>query len=180
MGRLAFKFLPVGAILDRYVASSFLRIFFVSLLVITLVYTTVDFFERIGALLDAGAPLFTILRYFFYKAPLLISRVIGFAVLFSTLFCLGALTRTHEVTAIRAGGITVQRIALPLLILSLIVCALNFLWNEALVPVFAHNAQTIYKTEIKNKQQQSLLGTHDIWIRAENSFINIEIRNSIW
>ena len=174
MGRLAFKFLPVGAILDRYVASSFLRIFFVSLLVITLVYTTVDFFERIGALLDAGAPLFTILRYFFYKAPLLISRVIGFAVLFSTLFCLGALTRTHEITAIRAGGITVQRIALPLLILSLIVCALNFLWNEALVPVFAHNAQTIYKTEIKNKQQQSLLGTHDIWIRAENSFINID------
>ena len=67
MGRLAFKFLPVGAILDRYVASSFLRIFFVSLLVITLVYTTVDFFERIGALLDAGAPLFTILRYFFTR-----------------------------------------------------------------------------------------------------------------
>jgi lipopolysaccharide export system permease protein len=54
------------------------------------------------------------------------------------------------------------------------VCALNFLWNETLVPLFAHNAQTIYKTEIKNKQQQSLLGNHDIWIRGENSFINID------
>jgi lipopolysaccharide export system permease protein len=173
MGRIGFKFLPVGAILDRYVASSFIRIFFISLLIVTLIYTTVDFFDRIGALLDAGAPLFTIVRYFFFKAPLLISRVIGFAVLFSTLFCLGALTRTHEITAIRAGGITVQRIALPLLILSLIVCALNFLWNETLVPLFAHNAQTIYTIEIKNKQQQSLLGTHDMWIRAESSFINI-------
>ena len=42
------------------------------------------------------------------------------------------------------------------------------------MPIFTHNAQTIYKTEIKNKQQQSLLGTHDIWIRGDNSFINIE------
>ena len=41
-------------------------------------------------------------------------------------------------------------------------------------PSFTHNAQTIYKTEIKNKQQQSLLGTHDIWIRGDNSFINVE------
>ncbi len=174
MGRIPFRFLPIGSILDRYLASGFVRIFFLSLLVTTLLYTTVDFFDRIGTILDAGASFWTILRYFFYQAPLLISRVIGFAILFSALFSLGAMTRSHELTAIRAGGITVQRIALPLLLLSLVVCAINFLWNETLVPVFAHNAQTIYTTEIKNKQQQSLLGNHDVWIRAENSFINID------
>ena len=84
------------------------------------------------------------------------------------------MARTHEITAIRSSGITVQRIALPLLILSLVICAFTFVWNESLVPIFTHNAQTIYKTEIKNKQQQSLLGTHDIWIRGDNSFINVE------
>ena len=172
--RISFKFLPIAGILDRYVAAGFLRIFFTSLMVVTLLYVTVDFFERIGTLLDTGAALSSIARYFFYKAPLLISRVVGFATLFSTLFCLGTLARSRELTAIRASGITVQRIALPLLILSLFICGCTFIWNETLVPAFTHRAQDIYKTEIKNKQQQSLLGTHDIWIRGEGSFINVD------
>jgi lipopolysaccharide export system permease protein len=172
--RISFKFLPVAGIIDRYVAAGFLRIFFTSLMVVTLLYVTVDFFERIGTLLDTGASLSSIARYFFYKAPLLISRVVGFATLFSTLFCLGTLARSRELTAMRAGGITVQRITLPLLILALIICAFTFVWNETLVPAFTHSAQNIYKSEIKNKRQQSLLGTHDIWMRGENSFINVD------
>ena len=127
--RIRFKFLPIAGILDRYVAAGFIRIFFISLVVVTVLYVTIDFFDRIGTLLDSGASISSILRYFFYKSPLLISRAIGFATLFSTLFCLGTLARTHEITAIRAGGITVQRIALPLLILSIVVCAFTFVWN---------------------------------------------------
>jgi len=47
-------------------------------------------------------------------------------------------------------------------------------WNETLVPVFTHNAQNIYKFEIRNKQQKSVLGTSDIWIRGDGSFINVD------
>ena len=74
----------------------------------------------------------------------------------------------------RAGGLSTKRISLPLLCLSFLICISTFIWNEGLVPVFAHRAQTIYKTEIKKKQQQSLFGTKDIWIRGEDSFINID------
>ncbi len=167
------KSLPLGGILDRYLAQGFLRIFFISLLVITSLYLIVEFFDRIGTLFDTGTSIGTTIRYFFYKTPLLLSRVIGFATLFSTLFCLGMLARTQETTAMRASGISVQRMALPLLILSVLICFFNFLWNESIAPLFAHRAQTIYRSEIKNRQQQSLLGTADIWIRGEGSFINV-------
>jgi len=172
--RLSVGFLPVGSILDRYLAGGFVRVFGLSLAVSLSLYLIVDFFDRIGTLLDAGASVATIARYFFYKTPLLISRVIGFVTLFSALFCLGMLARTNEITAIRSSGISVQRLALPLVLLSGMICGLNFLWNETVVPVFAHNAQTIYRTEIKNKKQQSLLGTHDIWIRGDGNFVNID------
>jgi LPS export ABC transporter permease LptG len=105
---------------------------------------------------------------------LLISRMVGFATLFSTLFCLGTLARTHEITALRSSGISVERIASPLILLGLFICALTFIWNETLVPVFTRNSQNIYKSEIKNRQQQSVLGTRDIWIRGEGSFINVD------
>jgi lipopolysaccharide export system permease protein len=172
--RLRLKFLPLGSLLDRYLAGGFIRIFCISLAVVTSLYVTVDFFDRIGTLLDSGASMSIIARYFLYKAPLLISRVIGFAALFSALFCLGSLVRSHEITAIRSSGISVERIALPLLLLALLIGALTFVWNETLVPVFTHNAQNIYKTEIKSKRQQSLLGTLDIWIRGDGSFINVD------
>ena len=173
-GRTQYKMLPVGGILDRYVAIGFLRVFGLSLTMITCLYVTVDFFDRISTLLDAGASISSIVRYFLFKSPLIISRVIGFATLFSTLFCLGLLARTQEITAIRSSGVSVQRIALPLLILSLFICAFTFVWNERFVPIFARNAQQIYRTEIKQRKQQSLFGTRDIWIRGEGSFINID------
>jgi LPS export ABC transporter permease LptG len=172
--RIQFKFLPIGSIVDRYLAGGFLRIFAVSLAVITSLYTTVDFFDRIGNLLEAGASASSIARYFFYKAPLLISRVIGFAALFSTLFCLGMLARAHEITALRSSGISVARIGSPLLILGVLICALTFVWNETLVPIFTRNSQNIYKSEIKNRQQKSVLGTHDLWMRGDASFINVD------
>jgi LPS export ABC transporter permease LptG len=172
--RLQFKMLPLGSIIDRYLAAGFLRIFFISLAVVTSLYVTVDFFDRIGSLLDTGASAWTIARYFFYKAPLLISRMVGFATLFATLFCLGTMARSHEVTALRSSGISVERIASPLVLLGLIIGVLTFVWNETLVPVFTRNAQNIYKSEIKNRQQQSVLGTRDIWIRGDSSFINVD------
>ena len=172
--KLRFKVLPLGSIIDLYLAGGFLRIFFITLTVITSLYVTADFFDRIGSLLETGASTWTIARYFLYKAPLLISRMIGFATLFSTLFCLGTLARSHEIIALRSSGISVERIACPLILLGLLICGLTFVWNETLVPVFTRNSQNIYKTEIKNRQQQSVLGTRDIWIRGEGSFINVD------
>ena len=137
-------------------------------------FTIVEFFDRIGTFLDAGVPISTLLRYFSYKIPLSISRVVGFATLFSTLFTLGTLARTQEITAMRSNGLRVQRIALPILLLSLLICIFAFTWNEGVVPVFTHRAETIYKTEVRKKRQQSLYGTRDIWIRGEGSFINID------
>src|ERR1051325_6012039 len=173
-GRGDIKFLPLGGILDRYLVRAFLRVFFISLICSSSLFLILDCFNRLGSFLDAGASLSQIIRYFIYTTPLSISRVIGFATLFSTLFSLGTLARTQELTAMRSNGLSIQRIALPILMVSLLICLLTFFWNEGLVPIFAHRASMIYKVEIRNRQQQSLFGTSDIWIRGEGSFINVD------
>lgn len=172
--RALIRLLPLGGILDFYILRGFLRIFIASLVCVTTLYFVIEIFERIDTLVSTGTPALTAVRYFAYKAPLIISRVIGFATLFSALFSLGVLVRNHEMTAIRSSGVSIQRIALPLLILSFAICLFAFVWNETIVPVFTQRADTIYKIEIKNKRQQSLLGTRDIWLRGENSFINVD------
>ncbi|MBI2987973.1 MAG: LPS export ABC transporter permease LptG [Deltaproteobacteria bacterium] len=166
--------LPVGGILDRYLARGFIRIFAISLLCTTVLYLIVDFFDKIDNLLQAGAPLWSSVRYFLYKIPLLISRVFAFAALFSTLFSLGMLSRSQEITAMRSSGLSLRRISLPLFLLSFLICALTFFWNEALVPIFTGKAQYIYKTEVKKKQPKNLVGSKDIWIRGDGTFIRVD------
>jgi lipopolysaccharide export system permease protein len=168
------RFLPMGGILDLYLTRGFVRIFCSSLLIITALFMVVDLFDRAGAFVESGASLWTMVRYFVYKIPLSVSRIIGFATLFSTLFTLGMLARSQEITAMRASGLSVQRISMPLVILSFAICGATFFLNESLVPAFSHRADTIYKTEIRNKKQQSLFGTWDIWLRGDGSFINID------
>jgi lipopolysaccharide export system permease protein len=171
-----------GGILDRYLIRGFLKIIVLSLLCTTALYLIVDFFDRIDSVLKSGATVWAATRYFLYKVPVLMSRVFGFAVLFSTLFSIGMLSRAQEITAMRASGLSIYRISLPLFISSLLICGLNFVWNEALVPAFTRESQYIYKTEVKKKEPKSLLGTKDMWVRSEEAFISVDrfdTKNSI-
>ena len=97
---------PLGGILDRHLIHGFLKIVATSLLCITALYLVVDFFDRVDSLLKAGASLWTSIRYFLYKLPLLVSRIFGFAVLFSALFSVGMLSRNALSTVGRAASRT--------------------------------------------------------------------------
>lgn len=170
--------LPVGSILDRYLLRGFLRIFALSMISMTTLYLIVDFFDRIDNLMRANAPLWIAFEYFLFKLPLFSSRVFAFAALFSTLFCLGIMSRTHEVTAMRSSGLSLRRISLPLLVGSVLIGFLSFFWNEALVPIFTRKSQQIYKTEVKKNQPRGILGSQDIWIRGQDAFISVDYFDS--
>ncbi|HEX9879533.1 MAG TPA: LPS export ABC transporter permease LptG [Candidatus Binatia bacterium] len=176
--RISTVALPLGSLLDRYLARSFARIFVATLLSIAFVYFSVDFFDRIGNLMKSGASPWVTFKYFLYKMPLLISRVFGFATLFSTLLTISLLSRTHEITAMRASGLSLKRLAMPLLFLSVLIGVLSFLWNESLVPLFTRQSQYIYKVEIKKNHPKSLIGTRGIWIRGQGAFINVDYFDS--
>ncbi len=74
----------------------------------------------------------------------------------------------------RSGGISSFRISLPLLLLSVLISFSTFFWNEGLVPIFTRQALYIYKTEVKKNQIRSIIGTKDIWIRGEGTFIRVD------
>lgn len=166
-------FLPLGSILDRYLIWAHLTIFLASLSIAAGFYLIVDFFDRIDNFLDAGASWNTALEYYLYKLPLVISHVFGAAALLTTLFFVGMLARRQEITAMRSSGLSLRRISLPLLFLSLCIGILNFFWNEGLVPIFARKSHSIYNTVVRKQDSQSVLGTKDIWIRGNGAFIHV-------
>lgn len=165
---------PWGCILDRYLMGGYVKILLLILSCLAGFYLIVDFFDHIDAVVQSGSSVWLSFQYFFYKLPLMISQVLGFAVLIATLFSLGLLSRNKELTALRASGLSLRRISLPLMLFSLLICVFAFLLNESLVPIFSRKSQAIYRTQIKKKQSQSLVGTKDIWMRGQDSFIRVD------
>jgi len=170
--------LPLGCILDRYIVRYFVTTFVVTLLSIVVIYLNVDFFDHLRRLTEAGASVSATIRYFLYKIPFLLSQVFGFATLFSTLFCLGQLSRSREITAMRSSGLSLRRLSLPLLLTSLLIGLLSFLWTESLVPLFTRKAEYIYRVEIKKKNPQTIFRNRGIWIRSKDAFISTDYFDS--
>jgi LPS export ABC transporter permease LptG/LPS export ABC transporter permease LptF len=102
-------------LIDRYVLKTFAVVLLlvlasgVSLLVIT------DFTEAVDEMLRAQPPLSAILRYYKYLSLQLAHDIAPVAVLVTTLVTFSVLSRTNELTACRALGISLFRLALPAL-----------------------------------------------------------------
>jgi lipopolysaccharide export system permease protein len=163
----------IGKILDRYLISGYLKTFSLCLLAVTGLYFVVDFFDRVDNLFRSSTPLWTAIRYFFFKLPLIVSRVLGFAGLFTALFFIGRLARTKEILAMRFAGFSLRRFSFPILLAAAGVSLLGMLWSETIVPIFARQAQTVYRAEVRKNSGRSLVGDRDIWLRGDGVFISV-------
>jgi lipopolysaccharide export system permease protein len=72
-------------------------------------------------------------RYVGLRIPQLISRFLPFAVLLGTLIALATLNQNSEVVSMKAAGISAHQIIAPLIVTSLAVAAISFLFNERVV-----------------------------------------------
>jgi LPS export ABC transporter permease LptG/LPS export ABC transporter permease LptF len=106
-------------ILDRYISAIYLRaaaISFAALLGIFYISTFIDKSDRLFKGQTTGG---TVLQLLGYMTPQFVYYVIPLAALLSVLVTFGLLSRSSELSVMKACGISLYRIAAPLLILSL-------------------------------------------------------------
>jgi LPS export ABC transporter permease LptF/LPS export ABC transporter permease LptG len=140
-------FLRFPALLDRYVLSRFLTtLLFVvaSVLVLSLI---VDYSEQVDEILKNHPPSEVVLGY--YRAFLLsISMdVAPFALLIATLICLGIFSRNNEDTAVKASGVSVRRLGVPIVVAAIAGAGFAFLLGEYVLP-FAKQREIRYRNVI--------------------------------
>jgi len=118
--------LPRPLILDRYVARMYLRIVgltFVSLLGIFYISSFIDLSDK---LFKGKATMGMLLSFFWFSTPQFVYYVIPISLLIATLVTIGLLTRNSELVVMRACGISLYRVALPLLAFAAVASAILF------------------------------------------------------
>ena len=161
---------PGIGLLDRYVTQIYLRwmtLAFVGLLGLFYVITFLDLSDK---LFKDETTLLRLLEYFWYATPQFVSYVLPVAALVTTLVTVGLLTRTNELTVMKACGISLYRMAAPILCFSLLWSGLLFAIGESVLARANRRAEALNR-EIRTGRAQPF-GTADrAWLVNEDGDI---------
>jgi len=120
--------------LDRYVFAEFTKIFVATALGFPILLTVIDLTDNLDKYLSRNLAKKDIALSYVYALPESMYLVLPAAVLFATVFTIGALTRHSEITAAKASGISFHRIAVPIFFASILTGGLALVLSE-LAPV---------------------------------------------
>ena len=161
-------------LISRYLLRAFFRIGLLSLLAFTGIYVLADFVENVDNFIARHAAISDYLTYFLGKLPQILTLVTPMAVLFGVFMTLGGMSRSNELTAMRAGGVSLWRISMPLLTVALLATGGTFLANEYVVPVTARKVALVDRAVIKGEPRQ-LLRRDRVWFREGDRLINVRL-----
>jgi len=120
--------------LDRYVFSEFWKIFTMTALGFPVLIIIIDLTDNLDKYLNRQLPRAQIALSYLYFIPDSMFLVMPAAVLFATVFSIGALTRHSEITAAKASGISFYRLTLPIFLGAIFAAGLAIALGE-LVPI---------------------------------------------
>jgi LPS export ABC transporter permease LptG len=110
-----------------------------------------------------------VVDYFRYLAPYLLYQLAPLGALVAVLVTLGIMSKNNEIVAIKASGISMYRLAVPLLLAGLALAVTMIVLDDTYLP-FASQRQDALRNQIKGKPPQTY--THpQRWIFGENSKI---------
>ncbi len=112
--------------------------------------------KRLEDLLGKGLPWTVIVEFFALTIPFIIAMTISMAVLVAVLYTMSRLTGDREITALRAGGISLGQILRPLVAGAVLVTIVAFLFGDQILPRTNHRLRTLMTDIYRTKPTFSL------------------------
>ena len=160
---------PFFPITDRYLLSTFLYYFVVMVASFVLIWFVFSFFELLRDMLERDK-LGLFIPYIYYLTPFLIYETVPLGVLVATLITFFILAKHHELTAFKACGISLYRLATPIFVVSLLLSGLLFAMDQRYLPE-TNRRQDGIRNEIKGRPVQTYLNPNRQWTFGQSERI---------
>lgn len=132
--------------LDRYVFGEFWKIFFGTALGFPILVVIIDLVDNLEKYLNRQIPRDDIAMSYLYFLPESAFMVVPAAVLFATVFAIGAFTRHAEITAAKASGMSFYRLIVPIFFGAAIATGIDLALGE-LMPVTTRMRNELLRDE---------------------------------
>jgi LPS export ABC transporter permease LptG/LPS export ABC transporter permease LptF len=150
-------------ILDEYVIKEFLVTFAMVLVTFVMLMLIFTFFELLGDIIRNHTPLVIVGEYLTNLTPGMIYLIAPLSVLIAVLVVFGVMNRSSELTAMKASGISLYRIVIPILAIASILAVSLFTFDEVYLPK-ANRRQEALRDIIKGKPPQTFEHPGQKWI----------------
>ncbi len=150
-------------ILDEYVVREFLGTFVMVLSGFVLLMLVFTFFDLVGDIIRNHISLATVGAYLVNLTPDMLYKIAPLAVLIAVLVTFGVLNRNSEITAMKATGISLYRLVVPIISIAAILSICLFLFDQFYLPQ-ANRRQEALRNIIKGRPPQTVLHPERNWI----------------
>ena len=122
------------SLLARYLLRQLVAPFCFALAALTSLMLLNQVAKRFGALIGKGLPWSVITEVFVLSVPFILAMTLPLAVLVAVLYTFSHLAADSEVTALRASGVSVPRILVPVLLWGVAMAGVNFAFVDQVLP----------------------------------------------
>jgi LPS export ABC transporter permease LptG/LPS export ABC transporter permease LptF len=150
-------------ILDEYVVREFFGVFLLVLAGFVMLLLVFTFFELIGDILRNHIALSMVGEYLVNLTPSMLYQITPLAVLIAVLVTFGVLNRNSEIVAMKATGISLYRLVVPIVSIAGILAMSLFLFAQFYMPQ-ANRRQEALHNIIKGRPPQTVLHPEQNWI----------------
>ncbi|MCZ6669444.1 MAG: LptF/LptG family permease [Acidobacteria bacterium] len=151
------------SLLDGYVLGYFLRAFLYVCLSLYVIFLLMEFRELIDLIIEHRQPLSLLWNFFLYRFPWTLHQILPMASLIGCVTALGLLSRNHEVIALQAAGVSLYRIAAPVVMAAILISGFSFLLQDHVLPVTNRRA-VAFKDRIRKKEPRTYSNPATKWI----------------
>ncbi len=163
-------------ILDRYIIRELIVPILFCSLSLVLLFLIADIFDNLGDMIKNKTSLAYILQYYMNLMPIGFVQTIPWATLLGTVFLLTNFNRNNEILAMKAAGMSIETIMVPILFVGVVLGIVTFMVSDRIVPHTYLTAQDILHTKIEQEVVKTQgLTLHDVtYFSPENEIFYIQ------
>jgi lipopolysaccharide export system permease protein len=134
---------PTVRILSRYILRQHVPPLGYALAALTFAMLVNQIAKQFGNFVGKGLPWTVILEVFALSIPFIVAMTLPMAVLVAVLYTFSHLAADNEVTAMRAGGISLGQLLRPVIGGALLMALISLVWNDQVLPRSNHELRTL-------------------------------------
>ncbi|MBE6215485.1 MAG: methionyl-tRNA formyltransferase [Bacteroidales bacterium] len=162
--------------LDQFILRSFIGPFFAILLVVVFILMMQFLWLYIDELVGKGLSFKVILEFLGWGSATLLPLSLPLATLLSSMMTLGTLGENNELLAIKAAGISLQRVMIPLALVCGVVSVGAFFISNDLIPV-AYNKIYTLRDDIGRTKEEIKIPTRTFYNGIDGYILRVKERN---
>lgn len=161
--------------LRTYLLNQFLKLVFISVISLALLFLVFDLLAQSDKVLAGGMPAWkAVSLYAFLRLPQIISLVLPIAGMLAVMAVYGKLHGQQEVTAMTSAGIRLARVVGVFLFGALIVATLHFIFLNSVVLETSEHLRKWQVNDYKPAPERSEVTRYPAWFQVEDKLLYVQ------